>query len=120
MTFDHWLNYATIILIMGFSSLIVYFLAGAKYSLHKALFRALFMWDFWYVKWFCKNKIYLWSFSLLILLICTELTLITKFSEDSIFQKPRFMFLVSPLLWASLFGTFSWLILYYNRTKNID
>lgn len=118
MTFIHWLNYASITIIMGLCCWLTYFISGAKYSLVKACFRAVFLFDFWYLKWYWVNRIYFWCVTARIFLVCTALTLITMFSDNSIFQKPLFMFIVSPLLWISLFGVISLSLLAYGRTKD--
>jgi len=104
MTITHWLNYSAIILIMGICSYLTYFISGAKYSFLKACIMALIKLDTWYIKWHFRNSIYLWCIVFRFMLICTELTLITLFAENSIFQRPFFLFCVAPLLWFSLFG----------------
>lgn len=100
MSLVYALNLLTIILIIFIISGLSYFLSGAKYSLIKAFYRGIKHRDMYYFKWFYNNSIYIWCKILVVLLICTNLSLITQFSQESIFQKPLFIFGVSPLLWG--------------------
>lgn len=117
MTTLHLLNFLSISIIIAICCWFTYFISGAKYRLYKAVFRAVFKLDFYYLLWYFKNSIYLWCMMARLFLICTNLTLITLFSENSIFQKPFFMFVVSPLLWMSLFGVLAISLIAYNKQK---
>lgn len=120
MSVLHWLNFASITIIGGLACWFTYFISGAKYRFYKAVMRAVFKFDFWYLKWYWHNRVYLWCISARLMLICTNLYLITMFSENSIFQKRLFIFIVSPLLWISIFGVIVLLSVVYNKTKEIE
>lgn len=100
MSLVYMLNYLTIIFIIFIIAGLSHFLSGAKHSLIKAIYRGIKYGDMYYFKWFYNNSIYIWCKILTVLLICTNLSLITQFSKESIFQKPLFIFGISPLLWA--------------------
>lgn len=101
---DQLLNYVTIIIIGLFCLWLTRFAQSAKYSLIKTIIRLVFFGDSYYIKWHLKSKVYLLANALLLLLITTNLILITLFSHDNILQKPLLTFIVSPLLWLVIFG----------------
>lgn len=115
MSVIHYLNYLTIFIIIGFCCFLGNFVAGAKYSLVKAILRGVFCFDFWYFRWFFRNSVYMVAHALILLLIATNLSLITQFSTNNIFQKPLFVFTVSPMLWASIVALFVLLVAKYPK-----
>ncbi len=106
MMLEHILNYATIVIIGLFCIRLTNFASTAKYSMVKTIIRLIFFKDLYYIKWQLRNKVYLLTNALLILLIVTNLILITLFSHNNILQKPMLQFIVSPLIWALIFAGF--------------
>jgi len=103
---EHVLNYATIVIIGLFCIRLTNFASTAKYSMLKTIIRAVFFGDLYYLKWQLRNRVYLLTNGLLLLLIVTNLILITLFSQNNILQKPMLQFIVSPLIWGLIFAAF--------------
>lgn len=105
MTFIHILNYCTICLIFSLALMFTYYSSKAKYSVLKAFLWAIFRWDGWYFRWFFKsiqNMLYFFCSTCVAFLVAQDLVLLTLFSQNNIFQKPIYVFLISPVLWANL------------------
>jgi len=100
---DQLLNYVTIVIIGIFCLWLTRFAQSAKYSMLKTFIRLIFFGDLYYIRWHIKCKVYLLVNALLLLLITTNLTLITLFSHNNILQKPLLTFIVSPFLWVVIF-----------------
>lgn len=99
------LNYMTICLLGIVAAMLTTYASDSKYSVVKAFARLLFCFDTWYIKWFFRdiqNMLYFFSSTCVLFLIVQDIVLLTLFSQSNIFQKPIFVFIVSPLLWLNL------------------
>lgn len=63
-----------------------------------------------YIEWSRENRVYLWSFILIITLCVTILGLIGSFAHNKMFDRPEWVLIVSPFLWFSLVQCYRWFV----------
>ncbi len=63
-----------------------------------------------YLEWLRENKVYMWS-ALLVISLCTcILGLIGAFSHSKMFDRPKLVMIVSPVIWISIEAVYSWFV----------
>lgn len=102
LTFLHILN---IIAIMSLAFYIRIIQGSKPYSLFWSIIFFL-CFNFNGIKWFISHPVYLVRQLLFVILISIDITLIGQLIESSIFHRPIFMLMLSPIAW--------FLILLYN------
>lgn len=63
-----------------------------------------------YKQWLHYNMVYLWSVLLILVLIVTILGLIGSFSHSKMFDRPKLILIVSPIVWLSIYKCYSWFV----------
>lgn len=111
MTFEQFIGFALISLMMGIVFLATQFVASAENNgkgLWYNTMRAVYWGDYKYREWLKNNTVYWWCVLLIICLCITIIGLIPPFREGKIYLRPFITLVVSIPLWISIFYTYKW------------
>lgn len=103
MTLFAFLNMVSIMIMMLIAAWLAGKLSEMKYSFLFCLLQVVVHWNWSCFGWVKRHPYYVWCAVLQVSLILTALTQIGLFMENSIFTKPIVVFMISPVLWTSVF-----------------
>lgn len=114
LTTLHVMNIITIMILIFY---LVWFVADKRHSLFWAVY--------WYIitlgkykdglQWYCNNPIYIAYRMLIVALLLINITLIGQLIDSEIFERPVYLLLLSPCVWALVL----W-VSYLNNKKIVD
>lgn len=110
------LNLLSISIMMLIAGYLAGKLVSMKYSLIQCIYQLLVFGNTSCFKWLLRNSYYIWYMVLQVALILTTLTQLGQFMQGNIFAKPMFVFMIAPILWASVYFL---LVSYEKRIKKL-
>lgn len=105
LTLLHIINISVIMLLMGH---LMFRIKRMKYSVYWSIMRMIRFNDMRGVKWLGQNMIYFLYMIFIVILFLIDITLIGQLMNNSIFNRPVFLLLLSPLAWLSVIIYFSY------------
>lgn len=113
MTFEQFIGFILIVLMMGLAFLATWFAGSANYKgggLWYITIRALFWKDRDCQLWVRENYIYHLCVALTICLCVTVLGLIPPFREGNVYIRPILVLATSPIMWGIIAACYYWFI----------
>lgn len=107
LTILHIINISVIILLIGHLAIRV---KSMKYGVYWSIVRVIRFKDRRGVNWLWENKIYLLYMAIIVIMFLINITLIGQLLNNSVFNRPIFILLLSPLAWSAV-------LIYFNMTK---